>query len=226
MKKLIITTLAAGMTMGALAQGLINIDSANTQITTPGASATDPNSATTWYSPSDNLTINAAFYFLATGSATAGQINAINALDGTASGSTVAFNDMIALGFTEVSDTTETGSTIGSVNGLVNDGAIDFSLSTYQIGLSGAPTSSTGWLALVATGGAGAFSGDFGLLIGSNPTGGNPNASPAGTAANTSGIDAIGKNLVLEAPAVVPEPATLAFAGLGGLSMLLIRRRK
>jgi len=225
MKKLIVTSLASIAAVAAFAQGSINIDSANTQITTPGAAATDPNNATTWYSPSDNLTINASFYYLATSSASAGQINAINALDGTASGSTTAFNDMVALGFTEVSDTTQNGLTIGSENGAVDDGAISFANGT--MGLSGAPTSATGWLAFVAVGGAGAFSGFEGLLIGSNSTGGNPNATPiAGQAANMSGIDAIGQNLVLEPTSVVPEPATLAFAGLGGLSMLLIRRRK
>jgi hypothetical protein len=225
MKKLIVTSLATIAAVAAFAQGSIDIDSANTQITTPGAFATDPNNATTWYSPSDNLTINSSFYYLATSSASAGQINAINALDGTASGSTTAFNDMIALGFTEVSDTTTTGSTIGSVNGIVDDGGVAYATG-YEIGLSGAPASSTGWLAWVAVGGAGAFSGSEGLLIGSNSTGGNPNAVPAGNAADMTGIDAIGQNLVLEPTSVVPEPATLAFAGLGGLSMLLIRRRK
>jgi len=67
-----------------------------------------------------------------------------------------------------------------------------------------------------------------------NYSGGGPSALPAVNAFSTSGatglagsgMSSIPGSLVLNSLTPVPEPATLALAGLGGLSMLFLRRRK
>jgi hypothetical protein len=58
-----------------------------------------------------------------------------------------------------------------------------------------------------------------------NAAPGNPGAVPFGTAATASGlpINSLNTQLFL---VQVPEPTTIALAGLGGLSVLLFRRRK
>jgi len=55
--------------------------------------------------------------------------------------------------------------------------------------------------------------------------GANPGINPFATAANNNGLPIFSLNTPLYL-LPVPEPATLALAGLGGLSLLLFRRRK
>jgi len=163
-------------------------------------------------------------WYAATASVTQAKIDAINALDGTAGGGAVAQALLVTDGFTEVSSATLYGMTIGGVTDSVGNGTKGsgyFNFTNPTIGLPGAPTSTTGWLAFDAVG-AGAYSTYSGVLAFANGTGGNPVASPPGVAAAITGIDPLGKNLDLTP---IPEPATLALVGLGSLSLMLFRRR-
>ncbi len=77
----------------------------------------------------------------------------------------------------------------------------------------------------------GAWFGQTGVAF--NEAGGGPSTLPAvsvfGTSSTSgsglagSGLPAVAGSLVLNP---IPEPATLALAGLGGISMLFLRRRK
>jgi hypothetical protein len=64
-----------------------------------------------------------------------------------------------------------------------------------------------------------------GYLVGNT---GNPGVNPFGTVAGANGLPIIGTaNQLYElSGTAVPEPSTMALAGLGGLSMLLFRRKK
>ncbi len=66
------------------------------------------------------------------------------------------------------------------------------------------------------------YAGGANSLNAVNLWGGSATTSNAGTGLPNSGNG----SLVLSAIAPVPEPATLALAGLGGISMLFLRRRK
>ena len=61
-----------------------------------------------------------------------------------------------------------------------------------------------------------------------NPFTGNPGAVAIGTAASVSGLPIFSLNtqLYLLPTTPIPEPTTMVLAGLGGLSLLLFRRRK
>jgi len=221
MKKIVITTIAtSALAVGAFAQGsLTSVNNLNTQVTTGDApNATSLNDATSWLTGDVTLEV----FYASTASVTQTQINAINALDG------VSGNEQLALingdGFALASGSSLDSTTTGSVSGYINDGAFDFT-GSGEIGLPGAPTSATGWLVFYIVG-SGQYSLYSGALAFANGTGQNPNATPAGIPA-TLGLDSVGSgqglNLVLSA---VPEPGTMALAGLGGLSFFLFRRKK
>jgi hypothetical protein len=217
MKKQILTIAAiSGLAMGAFAQGSINIDAALSSgvgITTQDANAANPNTATTWYDGNISLSI----WYIS--SATAGQLSAINAFQNQTGGYSSALALLTGDGFTQVSST---------VSGDISDGTVNFAQGT--INLTGVPTSSNGFLALVATAtGGGASSstlnGFAGILAFANNVGGNPSTVPPGTSASLTGWNTLGNNFVLSANAV-PEPATMAMAALGGISLLALRRKK
>ena len=107
----------------------------------------------------------------------------------------------------------------------VNNGSFHYTANSGIVDLPNVGTDVTGYMALVATELTGASDpGWTGVIaFGNQSSGGNYTTTPAGTAVTLTGWNTLDENLVLSP---VPEPATLAVAGLGGLSMLLIRRRK
>jgi len=225
MKKTIIATLAtAGMTLGALAQGSITgINIINTQVTTAdAANSTSASGATSWLTGDISLEI---FYASST-TVSQTQINAINALNGVSGLGALSLID--SDGFVLAGDPSLTSTTPGAISGYINDGQFDFS--TGAFGLSGAPaggTAANSWLVFYIVG-TGQYANYSGALAFANATGGNPNSSPTpGQPSGITGLDLIGAdqglNLSLSA---VPEPGTMALAGLGGLSLFLFRRKK
>jgi hypothetical protein len=222
MKKLIITTLATtAVALSALAQGSIgSVDTLATCVTY-GVGQASPATAANWYIGSITLEV----FYAATASVTSGEISAINALNGTAGGGAAALTLLSNYGFVLASSPTLTGTNCGGVTGSVGDGLKGsgyFNFAAPDIGLPGAPTSTTGWLAFYAVG-SGTYAGYSGVLAFANATGGNPSGTPPGLVAPITGIDPLGLNLDLT---TVPEPATMALMGLGGLSLMLFRRKK
>jgi len=74
-----------------------------------------------------------------------------------------------------------------------------------------------------------ASGGFFGVESGQNVAGGGPSGLPAVNQwGNQTGGSGLGFNsgLVLTQVAAIPEPTTMALAGLGGLAMLALRRKK
>jgi len=227
MKKLILTTLAtAAVASGAFAQGSISqmqIMFVADGITTPGPGAQTPGVATTYYTGSVALEL----FYAPSNSTSLANIAAINALDGTAGGGAAALTLLGTDGFTLVSSTnlstTTVGNGVGSVVFPVSGG--DFSAADpNQVNLlSPAATSANAVIAMYLVGDAAdAFNGSSGVLAFLQNTGGNPYITPAGTP-STMAVDPEGLNIVLEP---VPEPTTIALATLGGASLLLFRRRK
>jgi hypothetical protein len=218
MKKLILTTLAAGcLSLSAFSQGSVNVTSGflndNGGVTLFGTpNAVSPSLATGWL---DGANLSIQLYYAAGGSVSGAQLNAINSLNNVANGAPSAVALLAGDGFSLVANTFAVSS-FGSFT-VTNSASGLVSLATV-------PTSTSAFLALVITDtSSGANQGWSGVLAFANSTGGNPAGAPPGTPANLTGWDGLGVNLVL---APVPEPATLALAGLGGLSLLLFRRKK
>jgi hypothetical protein len=215
MKKTIIATLGTvGLTLGTFAQGsLTGINDIETQVAPAGPNAQSLNSATTYYTGDVTLEI---FYALAT-SVSQTQINAINADNGTDQS---AYDTMIADGFVLASGSSPSSTATGAINGYIDQG--EFQFSTTDASLPGAPTGATAsqaWLAFYLVD----PDGDSGIFAFANATGGAPASD---NPAAITGLDLVGAdqglNLVLSP---VPEPGTMALAGLGGLSLFLFRRK-
>jgi len=220
MKKTIITTLAAGaVSLSSFGQGSLAVNapvSNDPGVTIQGANAASTANATTYFTGTISLEV------FALASATQAQLNAINAFINTSSGGASALALAQSDGFVEVSTTTAGGSTVGAVSGSIVGGSLAFNPST--IGLSSAvTTSSTEALLLYAVAVGGQYAGDSGAVAFNNNTGGSLLAVPAGTPASLTGWGALNENLVLSP---VPEPTTMALAGLGSLSLFLFRRKK
>jgi hypothetical protein len=219
MKKQIFTILAAGsLSLSAFAQGSVSINDYLPPnypgVTTFGTNATSTSLANTWFTGTLSLSI----YYAA--SATTNQLNAINAYLNVSGGYAYALALLGTDGFVKASTTNPTNSTVGSVSGTVTSGQFAFSQST--VGLTGVPTSTSAYLVLVATVVGGAYDGYSGIIAFANNTGGSPLGGTPGTPALLTGWGTLNENLVLSQ---VPEPATLALLGFGGLSLLLFRRK-
>jgi hypothetical protein len=167
--------------------------------------------------------LTATIYFST--SATAGIDTTIDNLNGTAGGGAAAQALFSADGFEQAASTiTGLASTSGS-------GSTGWS-GSYTLGSTFA-SSAIGSYAIVFTG-TGAFANYSSVVAWTGNYGGNPAGSPPGTAYNAapgsapfSGLQnfANAANVDLTTTAV-PEPAMMAMAGLGGLSLLAFRRRK
>jgi hypothetical protein len=200
---LITTALASGAFAQSSLTSVLNTFS-NDGITTAGPAATDPNNASTWYYG----TVNISLYYAPLASVSADQIADINSVDGTLVGCE-AIGTLIQDGFTLVSATTLGGSTAGSLSYNVSEGY--FADGPDQISLlAPVPDGGSGWLAMYAVAVGGDNDGNSGVLAWEQDGfGGDIDTDPTGL------------NLVM-----VPEPATMALATLGGASLFLFRRRK
>jgi hypothetical protein len=201
MKKLIVSSIVAiGMAAGAYAQGTINLDNSSSAggvaLLTAGSYYSGPLTVQVWYE---------------NGTVLQGNIDGQN--------NQQAYGNLTGDGFTMVSSVFQT--TITPVD------AGSFSLG--PVTLSGITEHATsGVLALVAWAGlqtteaaAVAANDVLGVFAFTNPVG-DPNATPvAGTPAALSGFN---HDLVMTT--TVPEPTTLALAGLGSAALLAFRRKK
>jgi hypothetical protein len=224
MKKQIITILAAGgLAVSAFAQGSINED-AFLPPNYPGITTQGVNATSTLLAPASPLwftgQMSLAIYYVSTMTGATYSLATINSYLNQTGGAATALADLTADGYVEASTTTITGNTVGSVTGPVATGTIGF---TGNIGLTGVPTGASAYLALVGTAVGGADAGYSGVIAFANSTGGNPQTTPAGTAASLTGWGNADENLVLSG--AVPEPATMALFGLGSLSLMLFRRK-
>jgi hypothetical protein len=202
-KQIALAVLATGVSLGALAQGSLGdiLDTFyNDGITTPGLEATNPVSATTWYT--GNATI--ALYYAAPGAVTQSQINAINALDGLGEGGAAALILLGLDGFVEVSTPlSPIGGPAGAVSGYAVDSYGDFYEGSNTISLlPPVPTYGSGWLAMVVTAVGGQYNGYEGVLAWWQPNlGGNPATAVAAPIV----MDPAGLNLVLTpTPPIIP----------------------
>ena len=214
MKKSLLTLGAVlGISTGALAQGTLAFTAAagiNTVTSNGGASSG-------WYT--GNVTV-AIYTIAASGnSALATTINT----DGQTLGSqgAIAAVNLIETDFT-LQDISPIGNAAGaeaaSQTDAVSGGAF-VSEGNTQIGTaSSLPQTTDIYYAIVLTTASGL---EGGLVLDSPAAGYLPSTSPVNSM--TSEYPANGENILLSP---VPEPTTLALAGLGGLSMLFLRRRK
>ena len=195
MKKTILTALA----VTGIATGAFAQGSINLSDApiNPGV-ATD--NATAWVTGSVTFQI---WWLAGVGNQSA--INAINAADLAGNGAQ-AISLLTTDGFTqEASGLTAT----------VSGGTFTYNLN--GVALPNIPTATQNTFAIV-----GIFGALQGAIAFANGDGGNLAAVPAGTPANLDGWNTLGQNLILSP---VPEPTTMALAGLGSLSLFLFRRR-
>jgi hypothetical protein len=212
MKKSLLTLGAVvAVAAGASAQGVLGIS--NPSSAGFNTTTSNPLASGGWYS--GNLTL--AIYTLAS-SAPVAQINA----DETSAATVGAGIGLITADGT-LQDITASGGSVEAASQpvTVNGGLLaSTSEGTYGIGTSGtlSPTADI-YYALVFTGGTGGVEGAV-VLTGT----GAYTPGTAQTSDQASGLWPANQQNVFLTP--VPEPATLALAGLGGLSMLFLRRRK
>jgi hypothetical protein len=239
MKKLTLTAMAliAGATF-VHAQGFLQLTSGTSfGITTNTGTLGNPTapdspyativSGLTLKSSTASKAFDYAFLFIPTGIGTSGdlslagltdgnweQLSVYNSATGEAGAALVGTNSA-SLGNFGAQGGANSVAAIGAANDAFNNGE------SYSIALVGwSANEGTSWSGVSTELSSGNWSalGNFGADFGSvDPTTGAPGSLPSGIWGNST--------LVLYT-VPVPEPTTLALAGLGGLSMLFLRRRK
>ena len=211
MKKIILTFVATvGLAAGAIAQGSIAVDnSANSEGLSIGA--TQAAGQGNFFSGNYTMQVWYLNGALPSNVTSDGNLNTTGL---------AAYNNLTADGFTLGG--TFANQTITAANaGSFALGEIDMAgaSATTIIALVAWTSGANGNSATVSATYAGATSG--GVFAFANPTA-NYTANPAPTPSSLSGWD--GPNDLVMVP--VPEPTTMALAGLGGLSLFLARRKK
>ena len=228
MKKTVIIALAAsGFAVGAFAQGSIyNINNSDGIYLTTGVGNfnTTVASGASYYGAPFTLEV------LFSSAATANEVSAINALNGTAGGGPTAAGDLTGDGFQNVGLTggpsTTAGSVLGDATGTSEFGNVTGAVAGgLDLSTAFAPNTA-GYFAFVITG-TGAFANYSTVLAFSGSYGGNPATGGLPTdvspGLNTFADNGINADLTTTS---VPEPGTIALACLGGASLLLFRRKK
>jgi hypothetical protein len=226
MKKSLLTLGAVlGVAAGACAQGTLNFDVPGTAgVNSVTSSTSDPDLAGSDYFLNDGTgLLTVSVYYAANSGNLMTQAQAIN----TAAASQSTLGNAVTLlnaDFVQQSFTGEGGSAAALTQQIPFDfGDIDSQNQfTSTIGTGATITSSTlGMYALFVT-----YTGGYeGVLV--LDGGGAAYNIGGGTSPQASMTSNWGpNNLLLAVPGPVPEPTTIALAGLGGLSMLFLRRRK
>jgi len=211
MKKLVFTGIATlAVALGAYAQGLINLNNATTSfgVTTGGNN---------FYSGAFGMEVW-ELTPIPTGASLTTALGNINS----AANATAAYTALGAEGFKnegEFNGTMSVGSFTGNPSFQLSDPAIAAG-SSVVLGLAVWNSSATSWAAAAAT--AGTLGGAIAFV---NPTVAPSTPPPIGADINA-GWTTAGQNLAMTAITSVPEPGTLALAGLGVAAMLIFRRRK
>lgn len=232
MKKTLLALGFVAIAAAALGQGQINIECETTSSgvavqqwdhTLAGGSGTAKGD---WY----RGTLTVELYYAPEGTTAASQVDAINAAEeaGGNASSSVPLADLSA-------DTDFTLQTLAAPsNGTLGTGDTSAIISTLTFGGAGAfgvtvelpniPANSTGDFILAGMATINGYTYEGLVGFDDQATGGSYTTNPPGTAADDQNAwDAAGINLDL---APVPEPTTLALAGLGGFCLLLFRRQR
>jgi hypothetical protein len=222
MKKTLLTLGAVvAFAAGASAQGYLNIVTPNTAgFNTVSSNPNDSGTPAGTYSDFISGTV-ALQLFTLTSAGNASIASSINTLAASASTEGQAISDLSMDGFTQQAFGTQGGGVGGEA--LTNNITLSTgsgNLGIEIVGTSGLSSTTDIYYALLATYVSGSTTYQ-GVLVMDAVAGYLPGSS---TQPNTLSTDWGNSQNLLLAP--VPEPATLALAGLGGLSMLFLRRRK
>jgi PEP-CTERM motif len=216
MKKLILSAIAlTGLTVASFGQGVINFDGGNNTSTSPTATT------------EGSLFINGVLD-------TTTDVNA-TLLGGTSAGTLVPIVTLLLSDTGNPTVTSLFGSTqpaLGDITSIGGGNIWDNSGNAYQFsGNSGSPQIAAGitaffeieaWTGNYSTYAAAVASGLSTVYFGTSAVFTEPLASAAGTEQDLENAPAL--NLLAATP--TPEPTTMALAGLGSLSLYLMRRKK
>jgi uncharacterized protein (TIGR03382 family) len=223
MKKILSTIVAAGLVASAYSQGQITFEngSANGYVAESSAGDTTANAGGTYIEQTPSFT--------ATLWALSGPDNSDSGLNGLDAYGELNLADLTSDGFTEVSGN------VAGVNGAfgpigeVVPGTVSANTVFVVVCWTGAATSLAQAEATI-----GDYVGDLAFVNAVGPAAPSPitgaddidNGWDALANSPRSAAEGGAEDLVMTQVTSTPEPTTLAFAGLGGLSVLLFRRRK